>query len=127
MVPWLHPRDRGGADPCTVRACGDDTGSSQGQRSREARALVLARSGGRCESPLCAFPDFKELTAAGEPVLDVDHVQDLALDGEDNPGNMIAVCPNCHATKTRGGNAEELREVFRETAKARHDAAMAQD
>ncbi|MCF2533955.1 HNH endonuclease [Yinghuangia soli] len=98
----------------------------QRQRSAEARALVIARSGGRCESPLCAFPGFREVTAAGAPVLDVDHVQDLALDGEDDPANMIAVCPNCHATKTRGRQAELLREAFRETARRRHEAAMAQ-
>ena len=39
----------------------------------------------------------------GDPVLEVDHIHDLALGGPDDPAQMIALCPNCHAVKTRGG------------------------
>jgi 5-methylcytosine-specific restriction protein A len=46
--------------------------------SRDARRAVLLRSGGRCERPLCAG-DVQDRTVRGEPILEVDHVQDLAL------------------------------------------------
>ncbi|WP_281291288.1 HNH endonuclease [Streptomyces montanus] len=94
------------------------------QRSREARALVIERSSGRCENPECGNPGFAEQTPAGEPILEVDHIHDLALEGLDHPANMIALCPNCHAVKTRGARGEQLREVFKVAARARHAAAM---
>jgi 5-methylcytosine-specific restriction protein A len=96
------------------------------RRSGEARSLVIARSGGKCESPRCASGGFREFTQAGEPILQVDHVQDLALDGEDHPANMIALCPNCHAVKTLGRQAEQLRELLRDTARKLHAKAMKQ-
>ncbi|MGY5106804.1 HNH endonuclease, partial [Streptomyces sp. 900105245] len=61
---------------------------------------------------------------SGDPILEVDHIHDLALDGPDHPANMIALCPNCHAIKTRGARGEQLREVFRAAARAHHAAAM---
>jgi hypothetical protein len=38
-------------------------------------------------------------------MLEVDHIHDLALGGDDSPAQMIALCPNCHQVKTR----EQLR------------------
>ncbi|MET8329451.1 hypothetical protein [Streptomyces sp. NPDC005181] len=49
-------------------------------RDPSARAAVIHRSGGNCESPQCAGRP-KERTSAGEPILQVDHVQDLAKGG----------------------------------------------
>ncbi|MFF7249987.1 HNH endonuclease [Embleya sp. NPDC008237] len=95
-------------------------------RSRAARSLVIDRSGGCCESPECASPDFSEISTTGDPILEVDHVQDLARDGEDHPANMIALCTNCHAVKTRGRRAEQLRKTLRVTATELHDKAMAE-
>jgi 5-methylcytosine-specific restriction protein A len=34
---------------------------------------------------------------------------------------MIALCPNCHAIKTRGSTREELRPVLLEAAREKHD------
>ncbi|RMI13556.1 HNH endonuclease [Cellulomonas triticagri] len=70
-------------------------------RSAAARRAVLVRSGGSCESPRCTGMP-AERNRSDEPILDVDHIKDLARGGDDHPRNMIALCPNCHACKTRG-------------------------
>ncbi|MFF9482130.1 HNH endonuclease signature motif containing protein [Streptomyces sp. NPDC014733] len=88
-------------------------------RSAEARRAVLLRSGRRCENPRCTgAPD--DVTVAGEPILEVDHVLDLAGGGPDLPDHMVALCPNCHAVKTRGRSGEELRAVLLDVARSRH-------
>jgi 5-methylcytosine-specific restriction enzyme A len=92
-------------------------------RSRDARRAVLLRSGGRCENPRCAG-DVQDRTVRGEPILEVDHVQDLALGGPDHPAQMIALCPNCHAVKTRGRTRDELRPVLLQAARNRHSALL---
>ena len=92
-------------------------------RSRDARRAVVLRSGGRCENPRCAG-DIQDCTDKGEPILEIDHVQDLALGGPDHPAQMIALCPNCHATKTRGRTREELRSVLLQAARNHHFAML---
>ena len=92
-------------------------------RSRDARRAVLLRSGGRCENPRCAG-DIQDRTDRGEPILEIDHVQDLALGGPDHPAQMIALCPNCHAIKTRGRSREELRPVLLQAARNHHFALL---
>jgi 5-methylcytosine-specific restriction protein A len=92
-------------------------------RSRDARRAVLLRSGGRCENPRCAG-DVQDCTDRGEPILEIDHVQDLALGGPDHPAQMIALCPNCHATKTRGRTREELRPILLQAARNHHFAML---
>ena len=88
-------------------------------RSGDAREAVIVRSGGRCENPVCTG-DVKDVTAVGQPLLEVDHIQDIALGGEDNPAQMIALCPNCHAVKTRGRTREQLRAVLLRAAADAH-------
>ena len=103
------------------RLCGIGTGTSdgggrQGQprmsvdilRLRSARRAVMLRSEGHCE--------------AGHPILEVDHIQDLAKGGPDHPEQMIALCPNCHAIKTRGRTRERLRDELSTVARQRHEA-----
>ena len=75
----------------------------------DARQAVLLRSQGRCENPRCTG-DIQDRTDRGEPILEVDHIQDLAQGGPDQPAQMIALCPNCHAIKTRGRTSEEPQE-----------------
>ena len=89
-------------------------------RSKVARRAVLLRSGGRCENPRCAG-DVRDVTVSGEPILEIDHVHDLALGGRDHPAQMIALCPNCHAIKTRGRTRDELRPVLLEAARQKHE------
>jgi 5-methylcytosine-specific restriction protein A len=104
----------------TVRA---ERTTSDPVRSRDARRAVLLRSGGRCENPRCAG-DIQDCTDRGEPILEIDHIQDLALGGPDQPAQMIALCPNCHATKTRGCAREELRPVLLQAARNHHFAML---
>jgi 5-methylcytosine-specific restriction protein A len=85
-----------------------------------ARRAVLLRSGGRCENPACNLPA-PDLTVRGEPILEVDHVNDLAGGGRDHPVQMIALCPNCHAVKTRGRTREHLRATLLTAAHERHE------
>ncbi|MDB4873270.1 MAG: endonuclease, partial [Gemmatimonadales bacterium] len=84
------------------------------------RRAVILRSEGRCENPACGLPS-PDLTDRGEPILEVDHVNDLAGGGRDHPVQMIALCPNCHAVKTRGRRREQLRATLLTTAHERHE------
>lgn len=89
-------------------------------RYEDARTAVLLRSQGRCENPHCTG-DIQDLTDAGDPILEVDHLHDLAKGGEDLPAQMIALCPNCHAIKTRGRTRNDLKQFLVEQARRRHD------
>ncbi|MCD0450394.1 HNH endonuclease [Actinocorallia sp. API 0066] len=86
-------------------------------RSAAARRAVLARSRGHCE--YCG-DDAPGRTDAGDPVLEIDHVRPLAEGGRDHPEQMIALCPNCHAVKTRGTSRHELTEALRALALRLH-------
>lgn len=94
------------------------------QRDRRARDAVLIRAAGQCENDGCTGmpPD---TTADGSAILEVDHVHDLALGSPDHPSQMIALCPNCHAAKTRGGNRRALRRHLRARAADLHQKALA--
>jgi 5-methylcytosine-specific restriction protein A len=92
-------------------------------RSAAARRAVLVRSGGRCENPRCTG-DVQDRTRAGDPILEIDHVQDLALGGPDEPAQMVALCPNCHAIKTCGLTVEQLRAELLLVARTRHKAML---
>jgi 5-methylcytosine-specific restriction protein A len=55
----------------------------------------------------------------------VDHVEDLAKGGADHPIQMVALCPNCHAMKTRGSKREQFRAVLLDVAREAHARALA--
>jgi 5-methylcytosine-specific restriction enzyme A len=105
------------------RARADRT-SADPVRSADARRAVLLRSEGRCENPNCTG-DIHDLTDSGDPILEIDHIHDLAQGGPDNPVQMIALCPNCHAIKTRGSTREQMRAALIVVSKERHNALMA--
>lgn len=88
-------------------------------RSAAARRAVLLRCGGRCENPECPGQP-ADVTDAGDPILEVDHVTELARGGPDHPSQMVALCPNCHAVKTRGRTREQLRTVLRDVVRDAH-------
>ncbi|MDL4816597.1 HNH endonuclease signature motif containing protein [Actinomadura opuntiae] len=101
------------------------TAREQPVRSAAAVRAVLIRSAGRCENPTCAGqPD--DVTEDGDPILEVDHVQNRAAWGRDHPIQMIALCPNCHAIKTRGRTGGQLTERLLAEAQARHHAWASQ-
>ena len=87
------------------------------------RRAVMLRSEGHCESPRCTGEP-QDITEAGHPILEVDHIQDLAKGGPDHPEQMIALCPNCHAIKTRGRTQERLRDELFTVARQRHEAIL---
>ncbi|MEU3503386.1 HNH endonuclease signature motif containing protein [Streptomyces hundungensis] len=90
-------------------------------RIAASRDAVLERSQGSCENPSCPDPRYTSARSRnGSYLLEVDHVDDHARGGEDLPRAMIALCPNCHALKTRGTVTEEFRALLRTTALARH-------
>jgi 5-methylcytosine-specific restriction protein A len=66
-----------------------------------------------------------DVTLRGRAILEVDHVDDLALGGPDHPRHMIALCPNCHAAKTRGSKRGQLTRHLRELAAGLHNQAIA--
>ena len=84
---------------------------------------MLLRSEGHCENPRCTGEP-QDSTDAGRPILEVDHIQDLARGGPDHPEQMIALCPNCHATKTRGRTREQLRRELLAVARHRHQTIL---
>ncbi|WP_405680121.1 HNH endonuclease [Streptomyces sp. NBC_01238] len=86
-------------------------------RDTFARKAVLLRSEGRCENPWCLLPVLPYRTRAGEPLLEIDHIDDHAQGGRDHPSAMIALCPNCHVHKTRGADGASLREHLRAVAR----------
>lgn len=88
-------------------------------RLAAARRAVILRSEGSCENPNCGNPA-PDLTDSGLPVLEVDHIADIATGGRDHPVQMIALCPNCHAVKTRGQSRHHLRERLLTAARERH-------
>jgi hypothetical protein len=56
------------------------------------KVLVLTESGYRCAVPTC-----RQILA-----LDLHHIWEVAASGGDEPGNLIALCPTCHALYHRG-------------------------
>jgi 5-methylcytosine-specific restriction protein A len=92
-------------------------------RSSDARHAVLLRSEGRCENPGCTG-DIQDVTGSGDPILEIDHIHDLAQGGPDDPAQMIALCPNCHAIKTRGRTRWDLRSVLSVVATRRHETLI---
>lgn len=44
---------------------------------------------------LCGLPA-PFTTHEGEPFLEIHHIVPLADGGTDTPGNVVALCPNCH-------------------------------
>jgi len=91
---------------------------TQPVRSDDSRRAVLLRSNGRCENLCAGQPD--DVTDSGDPILEVGHIDDRAGWGRDHPEQMIALCPNYHATKTRGRSRETLRALLRTEAQSRH-------
>ncbi|MFI6528720.1 HNH endonuclease signature motif containing protein [Streptomyces uncialis] len=90
-------------------------------RSAAARRAVMRRSLGDCENPGCTGRPM-DVTDRGHPLLEVDHVDGLADGGRDHPALMVALCPNCHAVKTRGRTRHSLTATLLAVARTRHEA-----
>ncbi|MEU3595692.1 HNH endonuclease signature motif containing protein [Streptomyces filamentosus] len=130
VAPATHP-NRGTEYRRLVETAERREAATRGKRSSgiksrpvrisQAREAVLIRCDGRCENPRCpGQPD--DVTDDGRPILEVDHVEEIAAGGRDHPSQMIALCPNCHAVKTRGRTREALCGVLAQTARDKHAA-----
>ncbi|MBY8885163.1 hypothetical protein K7472_09940 [Streptomyces sp. PTM05] len=47
-------------------------------------------------------------------------MQPIADCGRDHPVQMVALCPNCHAVKTRGSKKEQLQQSLLDVARKAH-------
>lgn len=59
--------------------------------------IVLTEPGYRCAVPTCR----------GILALDMHHIWEVSAGGGDNPANLIALCPTCHALYHRGTISQE--------------------
>ncbi|WP_033322335.1 HNH endonuclease signature motif containing protein [Streptomyces yerevanensis] len=94
-------------------------GGSRPVRIPAAREAVLLRCGGRCENPDCGGQP-ADVKDDGTPILEVDHLEEIAAGGRDHPEQMVALCPNCHVVKTHGRTREALRSLLAEVAAHAH-------
>lgn len=78
------------------------------ERNAKVRQAVLARSQGRCE--FCGHRGFTK--ANGDIYLETHHVVPLSEHGPDDPGNVIALCPEHHREAHYGAKRELLRASF---------------
>jgi 5-methylcytosine-specific restriction protein A len=125
------PAEKGYAILCEIASRGPNVeGGQRVTRTTEvpvrslcARQAVLSRSEGHCENPRCSG-DIQDRSKRGRPLLEVDHIHDLADGGPDYPTNMIALCPNCHTIKTRGTTGDQLRPVLLKAVKERHEKLL---
>ncbi|MFI6512158.1 HNH endonuclease signature motif containing protein [Streptosporangium sp. NPDC050855] len=104
----------------TNRGRSTRTAAARHFRSANARLAVLLRSAGKCENPNCGG-QVNDVTEKGDPILEIDHVEELATGGRDHPSIMIALCPNCHAIKTRGKTRKDLQRLLLKEARRRHE------
>lgn len=66
-----------------------------------------------------------DVSRAGEPLLEVDHIEDHTKGGRGHPARMIALRVNCHKIKTLGWTGPASTEQFRVVARRLHDEWLA--
>ncbi|MAT97094.1 MAG: hypothetical protein CL608_08130 [Anaerolineaceae bacterium] len=65
--------------------------------SLKTRTIVLTEAGYRCAVPTCR----------GILALDMHHIWEVSEGGGNDPSNLIALCPTCHALYHRGTISQE--------------------
>lgn len=66
-------------------------------------SLVLTEAGYRCAVPTCR----------GILAMDMHHIWEVGAGGGDDPSNLIALCPTCHALYHRGTISAESIYLFK--------------
>src|SRR5262245_23566558 len=84
------------------------TGSNPAPRERDklplkTREILLTESGYRCAVPTC-----RQILA-----LDMHHIWEVSAGGGDDPSNLIALCPSCHALHHRGTITSDSIYVYK--------------
>jgi hypothetical protein len=64
----------------------------RGKLPLKTRTIVLTEAGYRCAVPTCR----------GILALDMHHIWEVVYGGGDDPSNLVALCPTCHALYHRG-------------------------
>jgi hypothetical protein len=67
------------------------------------QVIVLTESGYRCAVPTC-----RNILA-----LDMHHIWEVSAGGSDDPSNLVALCPTCHALYHRGTIKQESIYVYK--------------
>lgn len=95
-------------------------------RIAASRHAMLERSQGGCENPHCPDPRYPSALSRNGflHVVSGSHRRS-GQGGADLLKAMIALCPNCHALKTRGTVTDEFRALLRATALAKHQELLA--
>ncbi|GKZ16057.1 HNH endonuclease signature motif containing protein [Haladaptatus sp. T7] len=86
-------------------------GGSRYQRAQPIKEFVKVRADGMCEACGEAAP-FEN--RAGEPYLEVHHIDELGKGGEDHPSKVVALCPTCHKRIHHGQKGEQINEELRD-------------
>lgn len=86
------------------RNCEDSARRLSREDARLWRDFVLTRADGRCEA--CGF--------FCPPILRVHHINPVKKLGHGGPGNLIALCPNCHAVvhAVSGGSKNDEQRAY---------------
>jgi hypothetical protein len=71
--------------------------------SLKTQVIVLTEAGYRCAVPTC-----REILA-----LDMHHIWEVSAGGSNDPSNLIALCPTCHALYHRGTIRAESIYVYK--------------
>ncbi|WP_266080625.1 HNH endonuclease [Haladaptatus caseinilyticus] len=86
-------------------------GGSRYQRAQPIKEFVKTRADGMCEACGEAAP-FEN--RAGEPYLEVHHIDELGKGGEDHPSKVVALCPTCHKRIHHGQKGGKINEELRD-------------
>ena len=106
---WLtHLRElasEGGADLPTLKTSEIKTH----KRKDIVKVYAHARSNGKCEA---CDADAPFISKNNKPYLEVHHIKALSDGGLDHPGNVAAICPNCHRRIEHGLDGEEVNKCL---------------
>jgi len=88
------------------------------QRCAQIKRYAKLRAGGVCEGCGTKAPFVSQ---DGTPFLEVHHLTRLADDGPDTPGNVAALCPNCHRRVHHGSDRLEFNAGISQSILAKED------
>ncbi len=94
------------------------------ERNPVVRALAILRSQGHCEMPDCRVEGFVKVD--GSRYLEVHHIHQLCLGGDDAIANVAALCATCHARVHYSVDAVSLETSLKKAvldANKRHNLA----
>lgn len=94
------PKARQNVPKATKRA---ETPRERKRLPLKTRVIVLTESGYRCAVPTC-----RNILA-----LDMHHIWEVSAGGNDEPDNLIALCPTCHVLYHRGTIKQESIHVYK--------------